>query len=386
MNALKPFFYLIEAINCYAAVFYSNFLFFYMKEHFGFGELENLLLAAFNGLVYAIAAWKGGAFAQRFGYTRALYVGCIGFACAMLAGLVLHTVSAHIVIFAAWTISVCFIYPAIEAIVCEGSGTKLPDMVGIYNIIWAAGSAISYFTAGMILERFGMQSLFWVPLSLVALEIIILSAVLYIFRNRKIFSIAAPATRFAERPIEGKRFMQMAWLANPLSYVAINTVLPLIPSISAKMGLSTGAAGIVCSVWMFARLGAFALLWRWTGWHYRFRWLAGSMLVLLVSFTVLILARSVPVMVVAQLCFGLSIGLIYYSSLYYSMNASEAMGALGGMHEAMIGAGLFLGPLCGAGAIFFLPLASNTGAWSVSGLLAAGFSALLWMGRFRLKR
>jgi hypothetical protein len=51
----------------------------------------------------------------------------------------------------------------------------------------------------------------------------------------------------------------------------------------------------------------------------------------------------------------------------------------------MIGTGLFLGPLCGAGAIVLLP-ASNAGTWSVSGLLAAGLSALLWMGRFRMKR
>jgi len=68
MKPSKMVFYGIELINCYAVVFYSNFLFFYMKTRFGFGELENLLLAALNGFIYIFAAWQGGAFAQRFGY------------------------------------------------------------------------------------------------------------------------------------------------------------------------------------------------------------------------------------------------------------------------------------------------------------------------------
>jgi MFS family permease len=385
MYSIKPIFYCIALLNCYASVFYSNFLFFYMKGHFGFGDLENLLLAAFNGMVYAFSSWKCGGFAQRFGYARSIYIGCIGFASAMVAGLLLHTVAAQIIVFGVWTISVCFIWPALEAIICEGSETKISDRVGTYNLIWAGGSATAYFTTGMILERFGMQSLFRIPLCLVAVETVVLSTVIFIFRKRKFSPAVATATVMTSRPPMSKRFMHMAFLANPLSYVAINTVLPLIPSISSTMGLSTAAAGIVCSIWMFARLGTFALLWRWTGWHYRFRWLAGAMLGLLVSFTVLILARSIPLMLAAQIGFGASVGLIYYSSLYYSMNASEKRGANGGLHEAMIGTGLFLGPLCGAGAIVLLP-ASNAGTWSVSGLLAAGLSALLWMGRFRMKR
>jgi MFS family permease len=287
--------------------------------------------------------------------------------------------------FGVWTISVCFIWPAIEALVCEGSGDKLSDRVGMYNVIWAGGSAVAYFTTGMILERLGMQSLFGVPLALVILEIAILSVVLFIFRKQR-SSAPAVAAQAMHRPSNSKKFMYMAWLANPLSYVAINTVLPLIPSIAPKMGLTTGAAGMVCSLWMFTRLGTFAFLWRWTGWHYRFRWLALSMFLLLLCFTGLILTRSLVIMLIAQIGFGLSIGLIYYSSLYYSMNASEEQGAHGGLHEAMIGTGLFLGPLCGAGAVVLLPSYCNAGPWSVSGLLATGLSALLWMGRFRLKR
>jgi MFS family permease len=173
----------------------------------------------------------------------------------------------------------------------------------------------------------------------------------------------------------------MAWIANPFSYVAINTVIPLIPSIAAKLDLSTGMAGIVCSLWMFARLAAFAVFWQWTGWHYHFRWLAGSFGLMIVCFFGFLTAQSIGLLLVAQVGFGLSIGLIYYSSLYYSMNVTENRGSNAGFHEAMIGAGQFFGPALGAATITLVPTAMGIGVWSVGGLLCVGFSGLLFTYR-----
>jgi hypothetical protein len=185
----------------------------------------------------------------------------------------------------------------------------------------------------------------------------------------------------AGRPTYFRRFLHMAWLANPLAYAAINTALPLIPSISGRLGLSTGTAGIICSVWMFARLAAFAILWGWTGWHYRRAWLIGAFAVMAVCFTGMVHSRSVAMLVTAQVGFGLSIGLIYYSSLFYSMHASEEKGAHGGLHEAMTGAGLFVGPACGASSLLLFP-SLGVATWPVTVLLVAGLAALARMGRY----
>jgi MFS family permease len=384
MSDSKAYFYILELINCYAAVFYSNFLFFYMRNRFGFGEMQNLLLAALNGLIYIFAARKGGAFAQKFGAIRSIYIGLAGFACAMTAGLLLHNnIPAQILVFALWSISVCFIWPAIEGIVCEGCRNKLSDMVGYYNIVWAIGSAVSYFSAGMLLEHFGMQSLFWIPLSLVCVAIVSLTIITLLRKKQVVVPYSADKAVIANEltTASKKQFMYMAWLANPLAYVAINTVLPLAPSISERIGLSTGTAGIVCSAWMFARLATFIVLRRWDGWHYKFKLLAGSLIVLPVCFTLLVFAKSVPLVLVAQTGFGIAIGLAYYSSLYYSMNASKNLESHGGLHESMIGVGQLLGPVLGAGSLLFLPSSSLAGVWSVSGLLTIGFGALLYMRR-----
>jgi MFS family permease len=373
--------YLIEFINCYAAVYYSNFLFFYLRRTFGFGEVENLLTAALGGFVYIIAAWQGGRLAQRHGCIRMLGLGCCVIILSLWLGLLFTAATAQVMVFCLWTAGVCLIWPALEALISERAGAKLAKMVGIYNITWAGGAAIAYFTAGILIEKLGMLSLFWLPLALTALELAILPFIARCLKNENDRSFQEANLTEAVYETDTKRFLRMAWIANPFSYVAINTVIPLIPSIAERLSLSTGMAGIVCSLWMFARLAAFAVLWRWTGWHYRFRWLMGSFGLMILCFFGMLMSQSIGFLLVAQVGFGLTIGLIYYSSLYYSMNVKENQGSNAGLHEAMIGVGLFVGPAAGAAALYFAPSAISVGAWSVGGLLCAGFSSLIYVWR-----
>jgi len=380
MSQSKIIFFLVELINSYAAVYYSNFLYFYMRDRFGFSGLENLLLAALSGLVYIFAAWQGGAFAERFGYVRGLYAGLIGVAISLATGMFWDSIAGQILVFAAWTAAICFTWPALEAIVSEGGGARLSDMVGIFNVTWAVGAAVAYFTAGLLLERLGMASLFWLPLCLAVMEILLVFLAGRLRQKGVTVTPAGTEAMETGRPTDSRRLLHMAWLANPLSYVAINTVLPLIPSISERLGLTTGAAGILCSVWMFARLAAFGILWRWTGWHYHIAWLIGAYAVMTSCFAGFVQPLSVPMLLAAQVGFGLSIGLIYYSSLFYSMSASEEKGTHGGLHEATIGAGLFVGPACGASSLLLFPTLAG-GTWLVTGLLIVGMAGLVQMGR-----
>ena len=138
-------------------------------------------------------------------------------------------------------------------------------------------------------------------------------------------------------------------------------------------------AGFFCSVWLFVRVGAFALLWLWTGWHYRFGWLAGAYAAMVISFALILLAPMVALLVAAQFAFGLSVGLIYSSSLFYSMDVGETKGEHGGFHEAAIGAGSCAGPAIGAAALHFFPDAPGSSAWAVSGMLMVGLAGLTWL-------
>jgi len=176
-------------------------------------------------------------------------------------------------------------------------------------------------------------------------------------------------------------------LANPFAYVAMSTIIPIIPELAARFGLSTALAGFVASVWMFARLFAFVLLWRWTAWHYRFGWMLVAYVVMVVGFLGLLLGPNLAVVVLAQIAFGLAVGLIYYSSLFYAMDVGgESQGEHGGLHEALIGAGIFGGPAIGSAALLLLPSTPHAGIWAVGCSLLAGLAGLSALHRSGMAR
>ena len=61
------------------------------------------------------------------------------------------------------------------------------------------------------------------------------------------------------------------------------------------------------------------------------------------------------------------------------MDVGETKGEHGGLHEAAIGAGIFMGPAVGATALRFFPQHSSSSIWAVSGLLLMGLAGLIWL-------
>ncbi len=65
------------------------------------------------------------------------------------------------------------------------------------------------------------------------------------------------------------------------------------------------------------------------------------------------------------------------------MDVGEASSEHGGLHEACIGAGVFLGPATGAAALTFAPGVPNAFVWAVSGRCwcwAGLFAGAVWWG------
>jgi MFS family permease len=239
-----------------------------------------------------------------------------------------------------------------------------------------------------------MNSLFHVPAAILAIQ---LALTLWLESIAK-RSAGRPGTHrpgsttksppLNPRPIaKAKIFLRLAWFANPFAYIAINTLLALMPGLAKRLDLSTTLAGFCCSLWCFARTGAFFGLWLWSGWHYRFRWLLFAFLALIGAFLLILLVPNLAVFVLAQMIFGAALGLIYYSSLFYSMDISETKGEHGGIHEAIIGFGNFAGPAIGATFLHFLPEHPNSGGLAVAGLLIAGLLGLgtIWRVGARLR-
>jgi MFS family permease len=379
----KTGYFVLEGVNSFGTVFYFYYVYFYMQQTFGFGNKSNLLLAALNGATYAVGVWWAGKLAQRLGYFTSLKFGYFIMMAAQAIGSQLHNAPAQVLAMAATDLGMCFTWPVLEALVSEGEPVEqVPHMVGLYNVIWAGTGAVAYFMGGAVLEKFGLRSLFFIPMALnagqLALTFRLQSRGMGTGPRQPTEGLPAPdGTPQRPSPARSLAFLRMAWLANPFAYIGINTLIAVVPGVARNFQLSTMLAGFCCSVWCFARMGAFVTLWLWNGWHYKFRWLLAAFVALAGSFAAILTVPSLGVLVLAQLIFGFAVGLIYYSSLYYSMDASELKSEHGGFHEAAIGLGNFTGPAVGAISLEILPNHANSGAVAVSILLLLGAGGLV---------
>ena len=392
---LKAGYFTLAGLNTVATSYYFNYLFFFLRDHFGFGNCGNLWVTAMSGFIYIFAAWQCGKFAARFGRVLSLKIGFLSLCAVMiLSGLVAHNIVALLAMVALYNIVLLLTWPALEALVSEReTQAGVQEMVGVYNCTWAGAASLAYFTGGKLYDVFGAGAVFWLPAEIFFGQFLLLlwlekhhDNVLAATPEPPKENLHAPESSAFSQPINPQAFLKMAWLANPFAYIAINTLIAVMPGVAQKLALSPTQAGLFCSVWFFGRFGAFALLWQWRGWHYHFRWLFGAFVLLIASLATILLAQQLWVVVVAQLFFGLATGLMYYSSLFYSMDVGEASSEHGGLHEAFIGAGIFLGPATGAAALTLAPQSANAATWAVSGLLTLGLGGLLWLRRQSHKR
>lgn len=383
--------FVIEALNALPLSIYFMYMFFYMKERHGFGGMENLLLGGYGGFVYMISAATAGRIAPRFGYLNAMAISFASMAVVFPMGIVADSVIGQLSVYTAGAAAMAFVWAPLESLSVQGEPKhRVQKMVGIYNVVWASFAAVGYFVGGAIVDWLGYKAIFLIPASVHFVQLLITLWLRGVAKRD--FGDAAMGAAAkedsthlhdeAEAPF-ARTFLRMAWIANPFAFIASNTVTPTIPTLAKQFDLSKTMAGCLISIWLFARVAAFIGCWMWSGWRYRLRWLLGAYLGMMISFVLILAVPSLPVLIGAQVVFGLSVGMIYYASLYYSMHVGDNHGEQGGVHESAIGAGNCVGPWLGAGALFLLPGFAHAATVTVTVLLAGG---LAWILRLWARR
>jgi MFS family permease len=114
------------------------------------------------------------------------------------------------------------------------------------------------------------------------------------------------------------------------------------------MGLSGSIIGITIAMFLAGQLLMFLYLRKRSGWQYRLWPLLAALGVAAGAWVLAWFAQSPVVFGIAFAIAGMGAGVTYVSSLYYSLEGqSVSRGARAGIHEAVLGSGVFLGPLFG---------------------------------------
>jgi predicted MFS family arabinose efflux permease len=363
---------------------------YYAQARFGWGPDQIALVVMLSGFFVAIGSYAGGQVAHRTYPERAMRMGIGGAIVGALLGLV-ATGRAGVPALALSTVVVSFmvatVWPAIEAALVSGEPPEsVQNLVGWFNITWSFGSAVAFLAVTPLLRVFGLHTIFVLP------ALFFLANLLSLRRMAPARPVPAsardvaphgeaaarPAVNLTERQRAGYR--RLGWIANPTAYVAIMVIVTYNPAIRTRLGLSFAAASVWCSLWFYVRMAAFDMLRRWTWWHYRWGFLCFTFAMAMASFAAFVLAPSLPVLLAAQVVFGLSMGLIYQSSLFYSMAGSKAQGAHGGFHECFIGLGTMTGPLLAYAGAHLAPGVPALPIGLVLALMSVALAALLGVG------
>jgi MFS family permease len=386
--------YTAEMLGSYATTLLTAGVYWYAADILKAGDSTRLWLAASFGYVYIACAFFGGQLTERFG-PRCIGIlmigGCVAAAIFGLITTRMMGLAGLGIALLLFNVTSTPLWPAIETAITHAPGTlSLPTRTGVYNILWSATNFLAFFTVGKIFEQ--QKSLtFYIAAGLSLLGLVILAC--FTRRpNETDHHVQEPA-EYENNPAllrRSTRLLHMAWVGNALAYVAIQTLVPVIPTLAHNLHLSTPAIGAsVSSVWAFTRTLFFILVLWWTSWHYSIRYLLGFQVLLAVTFFLamrldhlgLPSPTLLPVFILLQAGFGAAVGFTYSSSLYYAMHVSRGKGGHAGIHEALIGFGIAIGPTIGAIAgpgTSTDPLSRV--AYSVTAMLVAGTLAMFAMG------
>lgn len=326
-------------------------IFFVTERLFAYSKSENLALAAGLGLVYALAAFFATPITgviTRPGRSSAPKRSARGVLVLLLAccGLVALIPVLWPEQWAVWLFGFLYtpltglIWPTIETYVSSGRrGRDLNRATGWFNLAWASAMMVAMWAMVPLLEHHAL----WIIGGLAPLH---LGSLLLMPRfNTEPRPHGDPAYEHdAAQDLAYRKLLRFARASLFTSYVLHASLMPIIPQIMASLSITTAARPALASIWMTARLGAFAAMQRWHAWHGRYAIIVAGIVLMVIAYVGALTAPSTGVLGVALGALGVGVGAIYAAAIYYALEVGATDLEAGGKHEAMIGFGYTVGP------------------------------------------
>ena len=389
LRTLGPW-YAAEFLGSYSCTLLTAACYDYAHDVLHASPSAALWLSASWGFAYIFIALFAGRLSERWGPRTSvlrMFAACIATCLLGLLAISIPSIWTLLLVMLPYNITSTTIWPAIESAISRTQGKlRLSARMTLYNLSWGSAGFAAFFTRGA-LEHIHWSAIFIVPAITSALAWLIL------FRwgvpAHMIGKDHVPDDAAGEHDLDtpgmrkrAQTFLLMAWIGNALAYVAIYVVIPLLARLAGLAGSGTlTGSGMITSVWSLTRFIGFLIVWFWSGWHYKARWLIGAQLLLAASFCLMLIIHNPAMLILTQILFGFSTALIYSSALYYAMHVSDGHGGHAGMHEALIGLGVAIGPAVGAlAATGELGLeAMQRISFGVTSVLILGTLVMAWM-------
>ncbi len=377
-------------------------IYFLTKQAYGFNDVQNYLLACMLGVTYIAGALLAGRVVPRVklaldrsprgGSTRAvlaIVILIMGLACMLPAAGKWAGVQSS---WPVWVLVLIYspvsgmLWPMVESYLSGGRRERdLRRAVGGFNTAWSAAIVVAFWAMGPFVEKYPVLVIFALGLLHVATLVMVA-----LFRPEP----GKHEHAHHEHPPVYSRLLRAFRVLLPTSYIVSSALGPTLPGVIERLGIAVGWAAPLASIWQASRLMAFIVLERWHGWHGRWALAVVGVALMLGGFACIVLAPiiggglAMPILVAGLVSFGLGMAAIYAAALYYAMEVGQAEVDAGGTHEALIGVGYMVGPLCGLVPSLAAQrgLISNAGVspamlGAVSGIALVAIGTMAWKMR-----
>ena len=314
---------------------------------FGATSLILGLFGALGSLIYFSGVITAGRLSDRFNRRNIIMLGCSLFILVYLITPFLNRINQVFFIYVLGAISMSMFWPTIQSWLSQGLNKEtLMKSLTNFNVYWSTGLTLGFLVAGFLFS-INMRAPFFFGICLV-------SVVVPILRKQPVPSEMrdGPARKVfleteKEKPGSTKRFLHISWCANFVSWYILGMVRNLFPKLGTELGFSTRAIGVLIFSMMLAQTIMFFILGRTHKWHYRLSPILLFQSLAILALVAMAIFSQTYYFIAAMIFLGLSSGMTYFSSLFYSLYGFLDKGKKSGIHEGFIGIGALLGPLIG---------------------------------------
>jgi MFS family permease len=290
---------------------------------------------------YALLALITGRFSDRIGRRKLAITGCLIAASMALACSLTTRIGLLLAFSAVFGCGLACFWPSIIAWLGEGlTGHALATRLTIFGVAWNIG-LLSGFALSGVLYAHGSRLAFYVSTSAIVLIVLLLS-----LPSKPMASASESASSKPTPHVpKGRGFRKTAWLANFASNFALAGAAALFPQLATHLGISPAVHGGLLAAGRGAALLAFVALQLVVFWRTRLWPLWIAQLGCAASLVWIGLANATWMFAVAWIVGGVASGYAYQASIFFTLEEMTETGKGSGFHEAIVGSGMFFGPM-----------------------------------------